>query len=207
MTDLWATVATERGALADDLVALTDDQWQTASWCSDWTVREVLAHLSATASLTPPTFLLGFVGSGFSFPRFTRTQLGKRLGSTPADTLATFRSLQHSTSSPPGPKTSWLGEVIVHSEDIRRPLGIDHDYPPEAVRQVADFYRRSNALIGSKSRIAGVRLVATDQDWTHGDGPEVRGPLLSVLLAMTGRSAACNELTGPGVETLRAAGS
>ena len=49
--------------------------------------------------------------------------------------------------------------------------------------------------------------LASDHDWQHGQGsPEARveGPLLSLLLVMTGRAAACDDLTGPAVSTLRA---
>ena len=78
-----------------------------------------------------------------------------------------------------------------------------HTYDAHSVRQVADFYKGSNTLIGAKNRVAGLGLAATDTDWKNGDGPEVRGPLLSLLMAMTGRSVACDDLTGEGVGTLR----
>jgi uncharacterized protein (TIGR03083 family) len=203
MSDLWSTIARERGALADDLQGLADDRWQTRSLCTEWTVRDALAHMASTAQMTPGKFLSGFAGSGFNFSKFTRKGIERHRGDTPADTLATFRSFQHSTSSPPGPKVSWLGETVIHAEDIRRPLGIAHTYDADAVRQVADFYKGSNTLIGAKNRVAGLRLAATDTDWTNGDGPEVRGPLLSLLMAMTGRSVACDDLTGEGVSVLR----
>jgi hypothetical protein len=93
--------------------------------------------------------------------------------------------------------------VVVHGADARRPLGIPHTYAPEAVRQAIDFYKGSNMLIGSKKRVAGLALRATDDDWQHGQGEPVEGPLLSLLLAMTGRAAACDDLAGPGVVTLR----
>ena len=118
-------------------------------------------------------------------------------------TLNEFRGLQNCTSAPPGPKPSWLGEVVVHGADVRRPLGISHTYTPGAVRQVFDFYKGSNMLIGSKSRVAGLALRATDEDWQHGQGDAVEGPLLSLLLATTGRRAACDDLVGPGMPTLR----
>lgn len=207
MADLWSTVAAVRGALADDLATLTDEQWQTQSLSSDWTVRQVVAHLAATASLSPVSFMVSLAKARFNFARFANAEIDKRLGVSPAATLENFRGVQHSTSAPPGPKVTWLGEVIVHSEDIRRPLGISHTYPAEAVRQVAEFYQGSNALIGSKKRIAGLRLQGTDQDWSHGDGELVQGPMLSLLLAMTGRAVACDDLTGPGVPALRSAGS
>ena len=91
----------------------------------------------------------------------------------------------------------------MHAEDIRRPLGIQHSYPTEAVRQVLDYYKGSNTLIGTKNRIAGLTLEATDADWSHGSGPTVRGPLLPLLMAVTGRAAALDDLTGEGVALLR----
>ncbi|MBO0864331.1 MAG: maleylpyruvate isomerase family mycothiol-dependent enzyme [Mycobacterium sp.] len=203
MSDIWAAVADERGALADDLAELTPSQWDMPSLCKGWTVHDLVAHLSATASLHPGTFFLGMARSGFNFAKFADTQIDKHRAADPTATLEEFRSLQKSTSAPPGPKVSWLGEVVVHGADIRRPLGIPHSYTPGVVRQVADFYKGSNMLIGSKNRIAGLALHATDDDWHHGQGDAVEGPLLSLLLAMTGREAACDDLTGPGVSTLR----
>ena len=91
----------------------------------------------------------------------------------------------------------------MHAEDIRRPLGIEHHYPAEAVVRVADFYKGSNLLIGSKNRIDGLSLRATDADWSHGTGPEVSGPIMSLVMAMTGRKAADDDLSGDGVATLR----
>jgi hypothetical protein len=73
----------------------------------------------------------------------------------------------------------------------------------DAVVAVADFYKGSNLLIGAKKRIEGVTLKATDTDWSHGSGPEASGPMLSLVMAMTGRRAALDDLAGPGVDTLR----
>ena len=200
---MWVTIANERGALAEDLAGLSGDRWATRSLCPDWTVQDALAHMTSTAHVTTPGFLLGLAGSGFSFDRFTRKGIDRWRGDSPAQTLRSFREAQHSRKHPPGPATTWLGEAIVHAEDIRRPLGIRHDYPVDAVRQVLDFYQGSNALIGTKRRIDGVTLTATDADWTHGSGPEARGPLLSLLLAGTGRKAALDDLSGDGVAILR----
>jgi len=203
MSELWTTIASERGALADDLDGLADDRWQTRSLCTEWTVHDVLAHMASTADMSAGKFFAGFAGSGFSFTKFTEKGIADKRGATPGETVATFRALQHSTKCPPGPKVSWLGETVIHAEDIRRPLGIRHTYDSDAVRQVADFYKGSNTLIGAKNRVAGLRLAATDADWKNGDGPEVRGPLHSLLMAMTGRGIACDDLTGEGVGTLR----
>jgi uncharacterized protein (TIGR03083 family) len=96
-----------------------------------------------------------------------------------------------------------LGESIIHSEDIRRPLGVAHSYPMESVTRVLDFYKKSNLIVGARKRIAGLTLRATDTDWATGSGPEVAGPALALLLAMTGRKVALPELSGEGVATLQ----
>lgn len=203
MTDMWETIASERGALAEDLTGLSSEQWSTPSLCADWTVQQALAHMTSTAHVSAPGFFLGLAAAGFNFEKFARKGIDRWRGGSPTQTLQNFREVQHSRTHPPGPSTTWLGEVIVHAEDIRRPLRISHDYPPDSVRQVLDFYKGSNAIIGTKRRIDGLRLKATDMDWTHGSGPEVRGPALSLLLAGTGRQAALADLEGDGLETLR----
>jgi uncharacterized protein (TIGR03083 family) len=196
-------VHAERRALAADLAGLAPEQWQTPSLCEGWTVHDVLAHMVATAKETPPGFFIGMLRSGFRISRFTEKRIAEERSDGPAATLAAFRAVETSRSAPPGPKLSWLGEALVHAEDIRRPLGLRHDYPLAAVTAVADFYAGSNVLIGGKRRVAGLTLRATDTDWSHGSGPAVEGPALALLLATTGRRAALAELSGPGLETLR----
>jgi uncharacterized protein (TIGR03083 family) len=199
----WPLIHTEREALADDLDKLTNAQWAAPSLCTGWTVRDVLGHLTATAKMTPLSFLTGLAGTGFKFNALSEKNIAREATPVPADGLAEFRRHLKDTTHPPGPAEAMLGEAVVHAEDIRRPLGITREYPPAAVTRAASFFSRSNLLIGSKRRIEGVTLRATDADWRHGSGPEVRGPLLSLLLAMTGRAAALADLTGEGVAALR----
>jgi uncharacterized protein (TIGR03083 family) len=202
--EIWPTVHAERKALAADLRALSTDDWAKPSLCGSWTVRDVLAHMTSAAQMTPPAFFAGLLASGFSFDRFQEKGVAGHQGNSPADTLTGFEAVLTSVKHPPGPADTWLGETIVHSEDIRRALGINHAYPTAEVVRVADFYKGSNLLIGSKRRIEGLTLHATDTDWSHGTGPEVSGPILSLVMAMTGRKAADEDLTGDGAATLRA---
>ena len=202
-TDIWPAVHAERKALAADLRGLSSEDWARPSLCSGWTVRDVLAHMTSAAKLTPPAFFGRMIGSGFSFDKAQEKGIAAERGASAADTLANFESVVTSVKHPPGPTQTWLGETIVHSEDIRRALGIQHAYPTGAVVTVADFYKGSNLLIGSKNRIGGLTLRATDAQWSTGTGPEVSGPILSLVMAMTGRKAADDDLTGEGVATLR----
>jgi uncharacterized protein (TIGR03083 family) len=198
----WPTIEVERLALIDDLRPLRPEQWQVPSLCADWNLRQAFGHMIATARKTPLSFVGGFAKAGFNFQKMARADIARETSGTVQDQLGAFDSMVSSTSSPPGPVESWLGETIVHAEDIRRPLGIAHTYPIDAVTRTATFYSGSDLLIGSKSRIAGLTLRAADIDWSVGSGPVVEGPALALLLAMTGRRVALAELTGPGVSTL-----
>ena len=205
-TDLWPAIHAERAALAADLEPLSAPRWATPSLCAGWSVRDVLAHMTAAAKLTSPKFFAALVASGLRFTSVNTKGVSLNLGASPSDTLAAFKGQVTSTTHPPGPNETWLGEVVVHSADIRRPLGISRSYPTDVLVTVADFYKGSNLLIGAKKRIAGLTLRATDADWTTGAGPEVSGPLLSLVQAMTGRRAALDDLSGDGLATLKGRG-
>lgn len=200
--DIWPVVHAERRALADDLAQLTPSQWATPSLCEGRSVQEMLAHMAATAEMTPPAFFGKMLAAGFRFETMADKEIRARTGDGPTVTLERFRADVDRSSGPPGPATSWLGETIVHAEDIRRPLGLAHAYPVDAVTRVTDFYAGSNLLIGGKRRVAGVTLRATDADWSRGEGPAVEGPALALLMVTAGRPAFLGELSGPGVDTL-----
>jgi uncharacterized protein (TIGR03083 family) len=205
--DTWSMIRTERAALVDDLAALPADAWDKPSLLPGWTVRDVVAHMIATASTSPPKFFTGMAGTGFRFNAFNDRNIARvKAGRTDADLVATFRAAVDRRTAPPGPTASWLGETVVHGEDVFRALGGYRQHPIEHVTAVADFYKGSNLLIGSKRRIEGLTLRATDTDWAHGTGPEVTGPAIALVVAMTGRPVALDDLTGPGVEALRARG-
>lgn len=202
-TDPWPLIHAERAALIDDLAELDPDSWTTPSLCDRWTVHEVLGHMTSTAKMTPPKFFVEMAKSGFRFHNMNAAAAARETAVPPSQSLAAFRSLLSATDHPPGPVDAMVGEAVVHSEDIRRPLRIRREYPLETVLRAADFYKGSNAIIGAKNRVAGLTLHATDADWTTGSGPEVRGPAMALVMAMTGRSAALADLTGDGVDTLR----
>ena len=204
--DIWPTIHAERTALADDLAALTDEQWKTPSLCDDWTVHDVLAHLVSAAKMTPPKFLAQFAAAGFNFDRFAGRNVRAEGAGGPAATLAAFRANSDRTNAPPGPKDTWLGEAFVHGEDIRRPLGIKREYPVDQVTRVIGLYARSNAIIHGKDRVGGVTLRATDADYSVGSGPVAEGPAVALMLAASGRPAALAQLSGPGVDILRGRG-
>jgi uncharacterized protein (TIGR03083 family) len=199
----WPMIHAERQALAADLADLTDEQWAAASLCAGWSVREVLAHLLAAAEQTPGGFVVRLAGSGFMFNKMVDKDVAQRTQGPPASTLAAFRTRLNATTHPPGPIEAMVGEAVVHGEDIRRPLGISRTYPAETLIAVADFYKKSNLLLGGKRRVAGLTLRATDIDWSSGTGPEVTGPAASLVIGIAGRRAALDDLAGGGLSTFR----
>lgn len=123
---------------------------------------------------------------------------------SPAETLDRLRAVLDRTVSPPAPPDSRLTEMIVHGEDIRRPLGATRVYPMEAVADALRLQVRTTAVFGGgKELTGGVTLVAEDTDLRLGSGPQVRGPILSLLLVASGRDIAADELSGEGLETIR----
>jgi uncharacterized protein (TIGR03083 family) len=204
--ETWAHIHRERAAMAETWAALSSEQWAVPSWCEGWTVHHTAGHILSAAEQTPPNFYKELIGAGFRFNVFT-DRGAKRLGAlAPDDLVRRLRARTSTTNRPPAPVMAMLGEIVVHGEDIRRPLGLEHAYAEPALVAVADNYKKSNLLIGSKRRIAGLRLRATDSEWTHGEGPEVSGPLVALILAMAGRTGALGSLTGDGVSLLGSRG-
>jgi uncharacterized protein (TIGR03083 family) len=206
VTDVWEMIAAERTEFADFLDGLTPAQWDSPSLCTEWKVRDAAAHVIGGIELPSiPSFLVSIAKNGFSFNK-ANAVAARELGSHPTDELRKqLRDRIGVRKTPPGLKPpNLLGDTIVHQQDCRRPLGIPRQIPEERLRTVLDAMKDVNPIVGNKKRVAGVKLVATDMDWTHGEGPEARGPGEALLMAMNGRKAALDDLEGDGVATLRA---
>lgn len=193
----------ERAALASDLAGLTERQWESPTLCAGWTVREVVAHLTAAASTGRLAWLRSMVGARFDTDRHNARRLAEHLGDTPAQTLERFTRAVTSRTAASGHTAAWLGEVVVHAADIRIPLGLPTVTPVEHVKPVAEFYASRDFAVPSASTVKGLRLEATDSTFLAGEGPLVSGATLSLTLAMAGRPAGLVQLEGPGVEQLR----
>jgi uncharacterized protein (TIGR03083 family) len=200
----WALIHAARARLADDIEGLTPDQWRTPSLCAGWSVGAMAAHLLASAEQTPGHFMGGMVTSGFSFNRMMQRDIDARAALTGTQIAERLRKRTTTTNKPPAPTVAMLGEVVVHGEDLRRPLGLAAPVDADAANACLDMYTKASFPVGGKKRIAGLRLVSTDTGWTYGAGPEVSGPAMSLLLAMTGRPAGMDQLSGAGASQLGA---
>jgi uncharacterized protein (TIGR03083 family) len=202
--ETWDIIAAGRRELADELDTFTPKQWDTQSLCNRWRVRDVVGHLIATAEITFGSAFVAMMKAGFRLDTMLERE-ARRLGDNRSeDLIARLRRGVDSHTTPPGAKpVDVLSDLVVHTEDIRRPLGLIRPLPEDRARQVADHLKDQGArFLPAKKRVDGLRLVATDIDWSTGNGPEVRGPVESLIMAMAGRKVAFADLTGDGVDTL-----
>ena len=197
-----ADVAAERLDLCDFLETLDDQDWQVRSLCPEWTVHDVVAHLTLAHRQTFRATLAHAVLARGSFDK-AEAMWGHEISAehSPTELIALLRrtaAVDHRVplSSPLDPLT----DVLVHWQDIARPLGHRREMRPDRVRPALDHVWASGFYGRADKVFTGLRMVATDADWTRGDGgPEVRGPIGDLLLLATGRRAGLDNLSGPGL--------
>jgi uncharacterized protein (TIGR03083 family) len=204
--DVFALTAAERRRAADMFESLSDEQWAAQSLCAEWTVREVAAHLIGPFCVSIPRFMIGSLLSGgmHRYSAKASRQLAQR---ATAEITGILRASAEQRFVPPGTgPAAPLTDLAVHTRDAARPLGLDTTASAAAWRTVLGFLASARASRGfvPRGRLTGLRLRATDQDWSAGDGPEVAGPSEALALAAAGRAVALDDLTGDGVPILRA---
>jgi uncharacterized protein (TIGR03083 family) len=207
MQPRWDLVEAERTALADLLEGLAEPDWAVPSLCAGWTVKEVVAHLLAGPTTSVPSLLGHLVRQRGRIGRVMDAMAREgAASSTPAELVALLR--RHAASRFHPPTTEWrapLTDLLVHREDVAVPLGLAQDRPVGSWALALDYLvagRGRSAFL--PAAVPAVRMVATDAGWEHGEGPEVRGPATALGLALTGRPALLDRLSGPGTEVLTA---
>ena len=98
-----------------------------------------------------------------------------------------------------------LADAIVHGQDVARPLGRDRPMPVEQTVAALEHVRTSR-FYGARKHFRDTRLIATDCDWTAGEGSrELRRPVGDLLMVATGRPAGLATLSGSALDRLAAA--
>lgn len=202
MPDVMTLASDERRDLADFLATLTPGQWEVQSLCENWTVREVVVHVVGYDELGLRRTGARLVRGRFSLSRTNRIGVDAHAETLPAEVLALLRTHLR----PRGFTAAFGGRVgltdgLIHHQDIRRVLGAPRQVPAERLLVALPFSLWAVPL-PSRRDVRGLRLVATDLDWAHGQGPEVTGTGEALLMAIAGRSAALADLDGPGTPVL-----
>jgi uncharacterized protein (TIGR03083 family) len=201
----WGIIDQQRNALSDLLDTLTPEEWSTPSLCDYWTVRDVAAHLSMAATTSMREALAYLVRARGNFDRMIRdATLDRAAARSDALIVADLRGIVGSRRLAPG--TFWrdpLLDILVHGQDIVRPLHRSVDSSVEASQVAAEWVWQRRFPFFPARRLRGLRLVADDADWARGSGALLHGPILSLLLVSTGRRAGLSELRGPGLDAAR----
>jgi uncharacterized protein (TIGR03083 family) len=187
--------------LAERLADLDDEQWNSPSLCARWRIRDVLAHMTAGAegAFGVRAIVGGMLRHGCNYNRWVAADGQVRGRQDPAVVLQVLRNAAANRNALAGARpVRGLMHVLVHGQDICRPLGIKRDLPEVHLLAVADFVKDDVHIFGAKKRIAGLKLAATDMDWSHGDGPDVTGPAEALVMMMAGRLIALDDLSGEG---------
>jgi uncharacterized protein (TIGR03083 family) len=182
---------------------LTDEQWNAPSLCSRWRVREVATHIVSYDELSAPTTVGTFIRGGLRINAVNAVAL-KRYGhlepSAIIDLLA--RNLRPSGLPKGFGGGIALTDGTIHHQDIRRALNLPRTIPAHRLAPVLDFALGAPTL-PAKKNAKGLSLKATDIDWGSGQCQEVTGPGEALLMAIAGRPDPLDELSGPGLTTLR----
>lgn len=204
--DVWRGIDDQRGRLVELLENLSDREWQHPSLCDGWSVRQVAAHValqntpwSAMPRAVVETIRSGGMEGAIHAAACRHAHLPtERIVAEIRERIGVWRPL---------PMVSHRGAAIdylVHLQDIAVPLGREVPMPVDVAAVAADELWRSPRMFHARRRFAGHRFVATDVDWSAGQGREVTGPIGAVLLLLTGRRAGLDRLTGPGADAVRA---
>jgi uncharacterized protein (TIGR03083 family) len=200
--ELWTTIDAERAALADLLAGLTPEEWGTPSWCAGWRVRDVAAHLTlahAGLAFAVPALLR----ARGSFDRMVHDTAVAAAAAPTEDLVAGLTALVGSRRHAIGTtEVEPLTDVLVHGQDVARPLGRERPVPSAAAATAATRVWSMGWPFWARRRLRGLRLVATDSDWRAGSGAEVVGSTGDLLLLVTGRRQVLPGLSGAGVAVL-----
>jgi uncharacterized protein (TIGR03083 family) len=192
----------ERVDFADFLAGLSPQQWDSPTLCDRWRVRDVVAHTMSYEGMPIGALAKRFLKGRLQTDRINELAVAELADTPPEVLIDTIRRY----AEPSGLGAGFGGRIaltdnMIHQQDIRRVLGIPRTIDPERLLVALDFARWA-PLIRGAWRARGVRLVATDVDWSLGRGADVRGPGEALLMVMAGRPDALRELAGPGLPRL-----
>ena len=163
----------------------------------------MVAHLTVTTRLTVAKVAVAAARARFSFDRMEVALAAERAARYRTNELV--EQLRESASSdrrfPGSTPMDPLMDLVVHAQDVSRPLGLAYSSPADVVA-ASLAYLATNRFMGGPRRLEGIRCVSTTTGWSTGAGPEVRGQDVDLLLAVTGRRAGLAGLQGPGLDRL-----
>ena len=211
-------IAAHRRALADALSQLSADQWRGASLCAGWTPAHVLAHQTMPFRISEADFMAGMQQCGGDFTKFSDEIAERDSNIPPAELVAVLRENADTPWAPPGGGLAGaLSHDVIHGLDIAWLPGIAYEIPVEAMTTVlgsitGPLQLPDDAVVAADVRpgadraslfgfpLDGIRVSATDLDWSAGQGAELRGRSRDLLPLLAGRKVPHELFSGPGAD-------
>ena len=201
--DLMPLAEEERADLLALLHDLTPAQWDARSLCTSWRIRDVATHVVSYDELSKAGTVAIFLRGGLRTGKVNDIALARYRDLDPDGIIELVARNQRPSGLPSGFKGGIaLTDGTIHHQDIRRALGLERTIPAHRLVPVLTFSLGAPTL-PSKGNTRGLKLVATDVDWTAGDGPQVIGSGEALLMAAAGRVQALDDLSGDGLPTLQ----
>lgn len=202
----WTRAGAARIEFADMIAGLSAEQLDQQSLCDAWSARGVLCHVTGFVETGALGMIGGVLKSGFNFDKMSIAMADKQLARPVGDVIASLRAKASKSAPMPGfPEEMTMTDVAIHTQDVRRPLGLAGAPSENTVRSALDFittHKMGTTLIAKRPPLDGVRLVATDMDWSFGEGAEISGTGEALMMALAKRPV-LDELSGDGVDLWR----
>lgn len=207
--EIWAAIDEHRLRTADLLDSLSNDEWRHPSLCDGWTVHDVAAHLTLQ-QIRLRDILPGAIRHPGGINRMIRESAKRRAGLSRQEIVGEIRRTVGSRRHNIGVTCrETLIDILVHSQDIALPLGRRLDVDPraaaEAATRVWSYAGSGKARVFRNIPLENLRFTATDTPWSAGAGRAIEGPIIAILLVLTGRLATQSMLSGEGTEALAGA--
>jgi uncharacterized protein (TIGR03083 family) len=197
----WELASKARHDFADMMDGCSAEQLGQSTFCAKWNAHEVLAHLTGFVETSGPGLFGNLLKAGFNFDKASVAMVNKRSGRSVADLGASLRAKGAKTAPLPGfPEELTVSDVAIHTQDVRRPLGLDGELDPVVLRTALDFLtanKKARILVEGRP-LDGVRLQATDMDWSFGEGAEITGSGDALMMGIANRPV-LDDLSGEGL--------
>ncbi len=204
MSAAWELAGKTRSDFADMIESLDESQLAASTYCEAWTAKQVAGHIVSFVEMSLPTMMVSMAKGGFNADKAWVANAIKYADQPVADIVRKIReNAQKPSAIKSFPAELTTTDVVIHTQDVRRPLGLDGVPSADAVRTALDFctvHAKAKMMVDPK-HIEGLRLEATDMDWSWGDGDLVSGPAEAILLGIN-RRPVHDDLDGEGVARL-----